>query len=51
MTLVFNPALEVKAGERVRFECTHENDDKDFTIRFGFTAENDEMCIMLGYYY
>lgn len=51
VTLVFNPALEVKAGERVRFECTHENDDKDFTIRFGFTAENDEMCIMLGYYY
>ncbi len=50
-TLVFNPALEVKAGERVRFECTHENDDKDFTIGFGFTAENDEMCIMLGYYY
>ena len=51
VTLVFNPALEVKAGERVRFECTHENDDKDFAIRFGFTAENDEMCIMLGYYY
>ena len=51
VTLVFNPALEVKAGERVRFECTHENDDKDFTIQFGFTAENDEMCIMLGYYY
>ncbi len=51
VTLVFNPALEVKAGERVRFECTHENDDKDFTIRFGFTAETDEMCIMLGYYH
>ncbi|MCE2439110.1 MAG: hypothetical protein J4F39_06765 [Candidatus Latescibacteria bacterium] len=51
VTLLFNPVLQVKAGERVRFECTHENDDKDFTIRFGFTAENDEMCIMLGYYY
>ncbi len=50
-TLLFNPPLLIKAGEKVRFECTHENDDKPFTIRFGFTAENDEMCIMLGYYY
>ena len=50
-TLLFNPPLSVKAGQKVRFECTHENDDKPFTIRFGFTAENDEMCIMLGYYY
>ena len=50
-TLLFDPPLQVKAGEKVRFECTHENDDKPFTIRFGFTAENDEMCIILGYYY
>ena len=50
-TLYYNPPLSVKSGELVRFECTHENDDKDFTIRFGFTAENDEMCILLGYYY
>ena len=51
VTNLYNPALEVRAGQTLRFECTHENDDKDFTIRFGFTAENDEMCIMLGYYY
>ena len=51
VTNLYNPALEVRAGQTLRFECTHENDDKDFTIRFGFTAENDEMCTMLGYYY
>jgi len=50
-TLMYTSPLEVKTGERIRFECTHENDDKDFTIRFGFTAENNEMCILLGYYY
>ena len=51
VTNLYNPALKVGAGQTMRFECTHENDDKDFTIQFGFTAENDEMCIMLGYYY
>jgi hypothetical protein len=50
-TLLYDPPMEVKAGEQVRFECTHENDDKDFTIRFEFTAEDNEMCILLGYYY
>ena len=51
VTLLFNPALKVQAGKKVRFECTHTNDDKDFTLHFGLTAENDEMCILLGYYY
>ena len=50
-TRLFAPPLHVKAGEKFHFECTHLNDDKDFTLRFGFTAENDEMCIMLGFYY
>lgn len=50
-TRLFAPPLYVKAGEKFHFECTHLNDDKDFTLRFGFTAENDEMCIMLGFYY
>ena len=51
VTLLFNPSLKIQAGKKVRFECTHTNDDKDFTLHFGLTAENDEMCILLGYYY
>jgi hypothetical protein len=50
-TVYFNPPLLLRAGEGLRYEATHTNDDKPFPLRFGFTAENDEMCIMLGYYY
>ncbi|MGH7491714.1 MAG: hypothetical protein ACREOO_04910 [bacterium] len=50
-TAYFNPPLLLRAGEGLRYEATYTNDDKPFPLRFGFTAENDEMCIMLGYYY
>jgi len=50
-TAYFNPPLLLRAGEGLRYEGTYTNDDKPFPLRFGFTAENDEMCIMLGYYY
>lgn len=50
-TKYFNPPLVIRPGEGLRYEGTYTNEDKPFPLRFGFTAENHEMCIMLGYYY
>lgn len=49
-TTLFNPPLVLEKGDGLRFECTHTNHDKNRTITFGLTSE-DEMCIVLGYYY
>ncbi len=47
---VFDPPLVLDAGDGLSFECTHNNYDGDVPLTFGFTSE-DEMCIMMGYYY
>jgi hypothetical protein len=49
-TNIFNPPLVLEAGDGLTFECTHTNHDKNQVITFGLTSE-DEMCIVLGYYF
>jgi hypothetical protein len=51
VTIVLNPPLQLAAGDGLHFEATHTNNDKSHPLRFGFSAEDDEMCILLGYYY
>ena len=46
----FDPPLKLTVEDGLHFECTHSNFDKDETIVYGGTSE-DEMAIMLGYYY
>lgn len=50
-TVYFNPPLVIHQGDGLRYEGTYVNDDKPFALRFGFSAEDNEMCIMTGYYY
>jgi hypothetical protein len=45
----FPDALELQAGEGLRFTCAWENPD-DHAVRFGVTSE-DEMCFVTGYFY
>ena len=46
----FEPPLVLSATDGLRYACTHNNYDRDVPIEFGFTSE-DEMCIVVGYYY
>ena len=46
----FKPPLRLRAGDGLRYTCTHANTDRNVPLQFGFTSE-DEMCIMFGYYY
>ena len=46
----FTPPLFLDASDGLSFACTHNNYDRDLPIEFGFTSE-DEMCIIVGYYY
>ncbi|MYF98093.1 hypothetical protein F4212_03005 [Candidatus Poribacteria bacterium] len=46
----YNPPLMLDATDGLSFQCTHNNYDRDVPIEFGFTSE-DEMCIIVGYYY
>ena len=46
----YNPPLMLNATDGLSFRCTHNNYDRDVPIEFGFTSE-DEMCIIVGYYY
>ncbi len=46
----YNPPLMLNATDGLSFQCTHNNYDRDVPIEFGFTSE-DEMCIIVGYYY
>ena len=47
---LYDPPLVLDAGDGLRFQCTHNNYDRDVPLQFGFTSE-DEMCIIIGYYY
>lgn len=46
----YNPPLVLDATDGLSFKCTHSNYDRDVPLEFGFTSE-DEMCIIVGYYY
>lgn len=46
----YNPPLKFNGSDGLSFQCTHNNYDRDVSIEFGFTSE-DEMCIFVGYYY
>ena len=46
----YDPPLVLDATDGLSFQCTHNNYDRDVPIEFGFTSE-DEMCIIVGYYY
>lgn len=46
----YDPPLMLDATDGLSFQCTHNNYDRDVPIEFGFTSE-DEMCIIIGYYY
>lgn len=48
-TKTFTPPLRFEAGWGYRIEVVY-NNETDRDIRFGFTSE-DEMCIVIGYYY
>ncbi len=48
MQTVFSPPLVLERRDRLRFECTHTNDDRNVTLRFGIRSE-DEMCFMLAW--
>ncbi len=47
---LFDPVLILEPDDGLRFECTHNNYDKNVPLQFGLTSE-DEMCIIFGYYY
>jgi hypothetical protein len=49
VTKTFSPPLRFDAGTGYRIEVVY-NNETDRDIRFGFTSE-DEMCIVIGYYY
>jgi hypothetical protein len=48
-TKTFTPPLRFESGWGYRLEVVY-NNETDRDIRFGFTSE-DEMCIVIGYYY
>lgn len=50
VTAYYRPPLRLQAGDGLRYTCTHSNTDRNVSLQFGFTSE-DEMCIMFGYYY
>ena len=47
---LFDPVLVLEPDDGLRFECVHNNYDKNVPLQFGLTSE-DEMCIIFGYYY
>lgn len=47
--LMFDPPILLKKGDGLRYIATHNNNDKPYPIRFGYTSE-DEMAIIFGYY-
>ncbi len=47
---LFDPVLVLGPDDGIRFQCTHNNYDKNVPLQFGLTSE-DEMCIIYGYYY
>ncbi len=47
---IFNPPITLNSTDGLSFQCTHSNYDTNQVLQFGLTSE-DEMCIMIGYYY
>lgn len=46
------PPLVLRAvrGDHLEFACTHANDDLDFALTYGPSADSNEMCILPIYY-
>jgi Copper type II ascorbate-dependent monooxygenase, C-terminal domain len=44
------PAMTLKAGEQIDYECNYQNDDPT-TIIQGLSAVTNEMCVFVGAYY
>ena len=49
ITLYDTPII-LNADDGLKFQCVHNNYDKNTPLQFGLTSE-DEMCIIFGYYY
>ncbi len=47
---LFSTPLILGVDDGLKFQCTHNNYDKDEPLQFGLTSE-DEMCIIFGYYF
>ena len=47
---LYDPVLRLDVGDTIKFQCIHNNYDTNEPLRFGLTSE-DEMCIIIGYYY
>ena len=47
---LFDSPLILNVDDGLKFQCTHNNYDKNAPLQFGLTSE-DEMCIIFGYYY
>ena len=47
---LYTPPLVLDASDGLRFQCVHNNYDREVPLQFGFTSE-DEMCLIVGYYY
>jgi hypothetical protein len=51
--VTFDPAHSVTfaAGEGLRWQCSYDTSTKSEKTCFGEETENDEMCLVMGYYY
>jgi hypothetical protein len=47
---VFDPALPLRAGTRIDYQCTY-NNTSSATLTFGDSAQFNEMCILSAAYY
>ena len=47
---LFDPVVRLDVDDTLKFQCIHNNYDTNETLMFGLTSE-DEMCIIIGYYY
>jgi hypothetical protein len=47
---VYDPPLDVTAGQRIKFDCTYHNPDARAIVQ-GSSKTEDEMCLMIGSYY
>jgi hypothetical protein len=46
----FSPTLRFAAGEGFRFVCSYNNTSSSY-VKFGDSAQDDEMCIIWAYYF
>ena len=47
---LFDSPLILDVNDGLKFQCTHNNYDRNEPLQFGLTSE-DEMCIIFGYYF